>query len=266
MFRYSTGSIAVLVASLLTIAPARSADIEPLPPADEWTFTVAPYLWAAGLSGDIGLFGREPVEVDMSFSDILDDLKFGAMVVSELHNGTWGVFSDLMYVKTEAEKSITRDILNVPAELSASVTTESFTGTLMGEFRVIASEEMTFDVMAGGRLWYVNNDIEAELKADGTKVAGFSGDDGETWVDPMLGVKTRINTGSSLYFTAWGMIGGFGAGSDLAWDVLGGVGWEWSDSFSTVVGDRALGVDYENDGFVYDVTQQGFILGAVIRF
>ena len=38
------------------------------------------------------------------------------------------------------------------------------------------------------------------------------------------------------------------------------------NSFSTVAGYRALGVDYENDGLVYDVTQEGFFLGAVMRF
>lgn len=266
MVRYSIGSIAVLVASMWTLAPARSADIEPVPPADEWTFAIAPYLWAAGLQGDIGLFGREPVEVDMNFRDILNDLKFGGMVVGEAHNGTWGVSSDLMYVKTEAEESITRDIQNVPAALSANVTTDSFMGTLMGELRAIETDVITLDVMAGGRLWYVANDISAELKADGSEVANFSGDDSEIWVDPMLGVKTRIDTDSPLYLTAWGMVGGFGAGSDFAWDALGGVGWEWNDWLSTVVGYRALGVDYENDGFVYDVTQQGFFLGAVIRF
>jgi hypothetical protein len=35
---------------------------------------------------------------------------------------------------------------------------------------------------------------------------------------------------------------------------IGGVGWEWSDWFSTVAGHRAHGVDYDDDGFVYDLT------------
>ena len=255
-----------VVGSALALSPARAADLEPVPASGEWTFTIAPYLWAAGLSGDIGLFGREPVEVDMSFSDILDDLKFAGMVVSEAHNGSFGVFTDISYVKTKADESIRRDVLGVPAELSASVETDSFAATLMGEFRIVDEENMSLDVMAGGRLWSVSNDISAQLQAGGAELAEFSGDDGDTWVDPMVGAKTRIDTGSPLYFTAWGMIGGFGVSSDLAWDVMGGVGYQWSDWFSTVAGYRALGVDYENDGFVYDVVQQGFFLGGVMRF
>lgn len=36
-----------------------------------WTFALAPYLWAAGLSGDVVKFGLPAVDVDSSFSDIL---------------------------------------------------------------------------------------------------------------------------------------------------------------------------------------------------
>ena len=39
-----------------------------------------------------------------------------------------------------------------------------------------------------------------------------------------------------------------------------------ADPISAVVGYRAAGVDYENDGFVYDTVQQGPIIGAVFRF
>ena len=47
---------------------------------------------------------------------------------------------------------------------------------------------------------------------------------------------------------------------------MGGAGYQFTDSFSAVIGYRAAGVDYENDGFVYDVVQQGPIIGAVFRF
>jgi hypothetical protein len=62
------------------------------------------------------------------------------------------------------------------------------------------------------------------------------------------------------------LVGGFGASSDVTWDVMGGVGYQYSDSVSFNLGYRALGVDYDHDGFVYDIVQQGPILGAVFRF
>jgi hypothetical protein len=254
---------------MLSTASASAADLAPIEEESNWTFTVAPYLWAAGLEGDVGLFGLEPVDVDMSFSDILDNLKFAGMILGEVNNGTWGLVGDLIYVKIEAKETIRRDLVGGPVELvelTAGVETESFTGTLMGEYRVLADDQMTFDLMAGARLWSVDNDISAKLDLDGTPVAQFSGDDGATWVDPMIGAKARIDTGSLLYLTAWGAIGGFGVSSDFAWDAMGAVGYQWSDWFSTVLGYRGLGVDFSDDGFVYDVIQHGVIAGAVMRF
>jgi hypothetical protein len=156
-------------------------------------------------------------------------------------------------------------LLGVPVSLNATVKTETLTATIMGEYRVFSDDKVSVDLMAGGRIWSVDNDIDVTLSGGG-RVAEFSGSDGANWIDPMVGVKGRIGTDSPWYFTGWAMIGGLDAGSDLTWDLMGGVGYQWNDTFSIVAGYRALGVDYEDDGFVYDVVQQGPFLGTVIKF
>ena len=264
------GRLAIILASLSVAGPALAADAvqEPLPSVESvdsgWTFTVTPYLWMAGLDGDVGLFGREPVPVDQKFGDILGDLEFAGTVVAELHNGSWGVVADVMYVKTSADSEITRTIGGVPVELDAGVDTESFTATVMGEYRVLSNGRATVDLMAGARIWSVDNDISAKLAAGGATVADFSGSDGDTWVDAIVGAKARVNLDAKWYVNGWGMIGG--GGSDLTWDVLAGIGYQWTDRFSTSLGYRALGVDFEEDGFVYDVVQHGPVLGLQFRF
>jgi hypothetical protein len=255
--------------SAFLAASAFAADLqEAAPPetAEKWRLSVAPYLWGAGLNGDVGLFGRQPVDIDMSFSEIFSDLKFGGMLVSELHNGTWGIFGDIIYVKTKAEETASRNLRRVPVDLDLSVETSSFTGTLMGEYRAFASESITVDLMAGARIWSVDNEIDARLAVGDTSVAAFSGSDGSTWVDPIIGIRGRLDTGTPWFFNAWGMVGGFGASSDITWDALGGAGYQWNERFSIVAGYRALGVDYSDDGFVYDVVQHGPYLGTIIQF
>jgi hypothetical protein len=265
------GLPAVLLGGLLFSSVARAADIEAAPPEpapppqDEWTLTVAPYFWAAGIDGDVGIFGQDPVNIDESFGDILKDLKFGAMALTELSNGTWGVFVDVIYAKTEADGSATRTIGGVPVALSASVGTSSFTGTIMGEYRIYTEPTATVDLMAGARIWDVDNDIDLALTAGGAPIAAFSGSDGATWVDPIVGAKARYNIDESWYLTGFAAIGGFGAGSDVTWDLLGGVGYQYNDWLS-FTGYRALGVDYDKDGFDYDVVQHGPILGTVMKF
>lgn len=231
---------------------AQAADVGE--PSGDWVFTVAPYLWGTGLSGDVGVPGHT-ANVDIGFSDILKNLKFAAMGAAEAHNGTWGVFSDVMYVHIAANASAGN------GTIEGSIDTTSFAGTLMGEYRVVSSDELTVDLMGGARVWSVDNDLSVSL-AGWTKQKSI----GDTWVDPMVGFKTKINTGSPLYVTAWGLIGGAGVGSDLTWDVMAGVGYQWTDSFSTVLSYRAVGVDYSNNDFVYDVVQQGPALGAVFSF
>lgn len=259
------------VAFLLSGASAFAADAVETPqevaiPGREWKFAIAPYIWGAGLQGDVGVFGRQPVEIDMSFGDILSDLRFAGMVVAEAHNGSWGVFGDLIYVNTKADGSITRTIAGIPVELASTVATESLTATLLGEYRAYADDRVTVDLMAGARLWSVDNEITASLGRGGIPLRDFSGADGATWVDPMIGVKARFDTGTPWYFTGWAMVGGFGAGSDVTWDAMAGAGYQWNDWLSTVGGYRALGVDYSDDGFVYDVVEHGLFFGAVMTF
>jgi hypothetical protein len=265
-------SLPVLVAALALAGAARAADLETAPPVPtpapehEWTLSVAPYFWMAGINGDVGVFGRQPVNVDESFSDIIKDFKFGGMIVTELNNGTIGIFSDIMYVKTEADGSVTRALGGVPKTLAATVETSSFTGTVLGEYRVYSEPTGILDLMAGARVFSVDNNIDISLAHGGAPLAAFSGSDGATWVDPMIGAKGRYNINETWFVNGWAMIGGFGAGSDLTWDLLGAVGYNYNEHVSFALGYRALGVDYDNNGFVYDVVQHGPILGAVFKF
>ena len=43
----------------------------------------------------------------------------------------------------------------------------------------------------------------------------------EDWWDPYVGVRARWNLTKAFYLTAKGDIGGFGAGSQLAWELVG---------------------------------------------
>ncbi len=263
---------ALVLAGQMSTSPASAADLVydvPPPeaaPESDWQFAVAIYMWAAGLDGKVGMFGRPTVDIDQSFGDIWKDLKFAGMAVGEARKGRWAVFADLIYIKISTDGGLSGTVRGVPVKLDASVKTETFTGTLMGEYRFLESERGTADLMAGARLWSVDTKIRAKLSSDGTEIKSYSGNDGETWADPMIGLRGRLNLDESWYLTGWGMIGGFGVASDFAWDVFGSAGYQWSRSFSTTVGYRALGVDYRNDGFVYDIVQHGPVLGAVFRF
>ncbi|MCX7350378.1 MAG: hypothetical protein NTZ54_12935, partial [Alphaproteobacteria bacterium] len=76
----------------------------------------------------------------------------------------------------------------------------------------------------------------------------------------------RVDLLPKVYLASWAMIGGFGVGSDLMWDLMGGAGYEFTDNVSVFAGYRAMSVDYSNDSFVYDVVQNGPVVAAVFKF
>lgn len=74
---------AAIIAFPVRAADLISATAPPVEPAaDHWTFSVTPYFWAAGLSGETRAFGLPGVvDFDTDFSDILDHLDFAAMAI-----------------------------------------------------------------------------------------------------------------------------------------------------------------------------------------
>jgi hypothetical protein len=63
-------ALGLIVGAAACLAAASAAAEEPASAPDKWQFSIAPYVWATALNGDLALHGR-PVDVDASFVDIL---------------------------------------------------------------------------------------------------------------------------------------------------------------------------------------------------
>ncbi|MCY1364269.1 hypothetical protein D9M69_510660 [compost metagenome] len=178
------------------------------------------------------------------------------MAVGEARHGRFSVFGDIIYTKVSSEAATPLGI--VAGRVDA--TSETFAGLVGAGYAVFQDGRSTIDVVAGARLWHAST----EISFSGGLLDGVSGSDGATWVDAIAGVRGRHFLTDSLYLSAWGLVGAGQA--DLDWDLAAGVGYEFNHKISAVAGYRALGVDYSNDGFVFDVVQQGPILGLILRF
>ena len=160
------------------------------------------------------------------------------------------------YVKVGAQGDTPRGILASGADVKST----SFTGLIGGGYSVLDRSEHSLDVVAGLRVWSVDTDITFKGRlADGRKHS-----ESATWVDAMVGVRGTYNFHPKAYLTGWGMIGAGGAQAD--WDVGVGIGYNFSKMISGTIGYRAMGVDYDRNGFKYDAVLQGPIAGLTIRF
>jgi len=86
------------------------------------------------------------------------------------------------------------------------------------------------------------------------------------WFDPYVGLRGRYKFNKAFYTAVRGEIGGFGVGADLMWEVEGVLGINLTRSIFTEIGYRALGGNFENDNFKFDVVMHGPQITTGITF
>ena len=99
---------AVHAEDILSSATPNAQQVET---ASGWTFAIAPYLWASGLSGDVASFGLPTVALNADFGDILSNLDLAAMAMAEARYDRFSVFGDVMYTKISSGKATPKGIL-----------------------------------------------------------------------------------------------------------------------------------------------------------
>ena len=223
-----------------------------------WEFGLVPYLWMASLKGDLATISELPaVDVDASFPDIFEKTGFAFMLAAEARRERLGLVADFTYMELSADG-------DPPGPLFSDVDIENatFLGTLAPFYRVFENDRVWLDVLAGIRIW----SIETDLKLAPGIAAGRSIEDQETWVDPLIGGRGSVQLWGPILLSSAFDIGGFGAASDLAWQVIGTLDYRFSKRLLFRAGYRHVDVDYEDGGFEFDVAMSGAILGAVVGF
>ena len=90
-----------------------------------------------------------------------------------------------------------------------------------------------------------------------------SGD--QWWVDPIIGLRTQINFTRWLFLALQGDVGGFGAGSQIAWFASGSIGVNFTRNLFAEMGYRYFFMDYEKNGLTYDAAQSGLFMGIGVK-
>jgi hypothetical protein len=245
----------------VTLIPRQAVADEAQSPAssDDWSFNIAPYVWAASLKGSIAPFPRAPTaDVDVSFKDIFENLDIAGMAFAEVRYQRFGGYADLIYTSISADADTPFGVLfdDIDAE------NEIFIGTFGGSYRVNATEHASLDLLAGARVW----SVDTEVRLQGGLLPNQKFENDESWADPVIGIHGLYRFDNGIFITSFSHVGGFGVGSHLTWDTFGALGYQFNDSISAVAGYRHLKVDYEHKGFVFDVELSGPVIGMTIRF
>jgi len=229
-----------------------------LPPqassANGWQFALTPYIWFAGFDANATILGQK-VSGSAGFLDIWDELNFGFMQNFEARKGRWGIGSDLMYMNLDNLETFT-----APSPFSAfRISQGMFMLGPQVSFRLAESNKGFFDFITGFRYWHVN----LKLDTSAGILPAFSREQSVNFVNPLVGGRFRVNLGKGWFVPVTGDIGGFGAGSDLAWHAFGGLGKDIKPNMSLLIGYRAMGLDEKP---IDELTFHGLVIGATMRF
>lgn len=121
------------------------------------------------------------------------------------------------------------------------------------------------DPYLGGRLF----SVDTEITFTGLRGVDREADKGQSWVDPILGLRTIWDLDHRWSVLIQADVGGFGVSSDLTWQTIGLLGYRFGlfherDAY-VLAGYRALHDNYTDDDAAgksgWDVTLQGPVLG-----
>lgn len=221
----------------------------------EWEFAFAPYLFATGLTGNIGARGRV-ANIDLSFSDIFHHLDIGLMGVFEARKGKLLIANDLMWVKLSEERNTPGALFNTTRAGVNLVVWNPQAG-----IRLVDSERGSFDLLGGLRLYSVENTLEFTTGL----LPGFNASERKTWAAPVVGGHGLVNLTPRFFLSTVFDIGG-GFGTHVTGQFYGGAGFKIKPRIALLGGYRYLKTDYSSGTFIFDTSMSGLLFGAKFKF
>ena len=249
----STVALLVITGNVL-MAGGDIAPVEPVVPevvvADSWNYSAAIYVFASGIEGEMA----NGAEIDMSFSDIMDNLDMTFMGNFQAQKGKWTFGSDFIYLKI-GDKPNT--LLPPPLGIGTTLTNvqmKSWIVTPTVAYRVMESENLDLDVLAGARY----------LKMEPTiGIDNINHTDSGSVTDGIVGVRGQYDLDGKWYIPFQMDVGG--GDSDVIWQAFAGVGYEY-ENFDLIAGYRHMDWDFDSGEAMKDLSISGPIIGAKFKF
>jgi opacity protein-like surface antigen len=249
-------TLTAALAALLLAGPAGAQ--EATDPG--WSGSLTGYGWLPWSNVDART-GRRGGGADVSFSaaDALDALKFAAFLTGEVRYDRFGFVNDFVYTSLGSDRTSSG-----PAATRVDADLKIALWTFAGAYRVHRDDRFTVDLYGGGRLYYLDTDLDATGQGPlgQTRRASAS----KTVVDPIVGARVDARLTETLSARAAADIGGFGVGTELSWNAFAGLGYAFTPRIHGEVGFRYLSIDYESDRLDLDLQLYGPVAGITFRF
>lgn len=221
-----------------------------------WSFEVTPYLWYAGLEGDLKVAGRS-AEFQKDAADLLDAAEVGGSIRLGASYDRFVVGALVDYFSLSTDELDEKDQPARGTVDSKMLLTEALVG-----YRVDGwAENQSFVLGLGVR----NLSLETDLKSKG----GASVSDDRDITDLMFYALPSMQLfSSSVDGLRFNPVLGIGAGdSDLAYEMFPQIQYDVNDALSVRFGYRRVGWRFEGDGGnEFNADLAGLILGVGYKY
>jgi hypothetical protein len=222
---------------------------------DNWHVGISPYLWFAGVHGNVGARG-ETASVHASAEDVLSHFNIGLMGAVEARRKRFVTTADFMWIKLSDDKALP-EIGDQDADYIKAKMTQTLLDPKVG-YRLVNSVKLQADALVGIRYWHLGTNLS--LQPHDFRTVSQSAN----WVDVVAGAKVSMPLSPKATITILGDAGGGAANVD--YQVAGLLGYRVKPNVILQAGWRYLDVNYRpSSSFVYDVAQSGLLLGVTIN-
>lgn len=242
----------IAVATVLISSTAWSQD------SDSWEWRVIPYFWGVNIDGTMAI-GPIENDLDVSLSDILEDLDIGASVAGQFSKGQHGFHVDYTYLRLKPDAN---ELPSPPFAPGSEIVPKLTINILEAGYNWLFTDAQT--LVLGAR--YI--DMEMRMAFDFTGPAPIDPDPltaGPSWVDYFVGLQSRHHISANWGVNLYGTIGA--GGSDFPWTAQATFDRKFSNKNALHLGFRVWGLDYSenknslNANAALDATMYGFLVG-----
>jgi hypothetical protein len=243
----SSAAAVVCVFAFASVARAGDGDFQ---------FSIAPYLWFPGISGDATVKGTN-VSTTKSFTQIVDDSDslLGLFARIDAQYDRLGFYVDGGYTRI-GMSTATR------IGTTAFGTFDTGLADFALTFRALDLPSAAISGLVGGRYMYLGSKLSVPL-------VSFTQD--KQWVDPIIGAEGYVDLGPHFRIVLHGDVGGLG--NQLTWSGAGYIAYLFNIGAiqsSVFLGYKAISEDYSNGSgfnqFSWDNILHGPVIGVSFKF
>lgn len=224
---------------------------------DKWEIEASITPWAASIGGETATGS----DIDITLSDIIENLDFTFMGHIGARKNKWSFFVDVIYLDIEDDDEVEgRTLALTDLEMTSWILTPSVGYTFLDSGR------WYMDFIVGARYLYLKVDVELETMPPLPNVRSDDSESGGIW-DGIVGVRGKVDLNRNWYIPFYMDVGT--GDSDLTWQVYAGVAYKF-ESFTLDVGYRYLAWNWDDDdqgGAVFnDLDVSGPMIGFKFIF